>query len=80
MIKRYKRECPKVAVISTGDELIAPGEQMEMGKVYDSNSTVIAHAVEELGCEAVRFGIVPDDEAQLEEVLRQALELDFVLL
>lgn len=71
---------PKVAVISTGDELIAPGEQMEMGKVYDSNSTVIAHAVEELGCEAVRFGIVPDDEAQLETVLRKALALDFVLL
>ncbi len=71
---------PKVAVISTGDELIAPGEQIEMGKVYDSNSTVIAHAVEELGCEAVRFGIVPDDEAQLETVLRNALALDFVLL
>jgi len=71
---------PKVAVISTGDELIAPGEQMEMGKVYDSNSTVIAHAVEELGCEPIRFGIVPDDETQLEAVLRQALELDFVLL
>ena len=71
---------PKVAVISTGDELIAPGEQMEMGKVYDSNSTVIAHAVEELGCEAVRFGIVPDDEAQMETVLRKALALDFVLL
>jgi len=71
---------PKVAVISTGDELIAPGEQMEMGKVYDSNSTVIAHAVEELGCEAVRFGIVPDDEAQLETVLRNALAFDFVLL
>ena len=71
---------PKVAVISTGDELIAPGEQMEMGKVYDSNSTVIAHAVEELGCEAVRFGIVPDDEAQLETVLQNALALDFVLL
>ena len=71
---------PKVAVISTGDELITPGEQMEIGKVFDSNSTVIAHAVEELGCEAVRFGIVPDDEEQLETVLRQALALDFVLL
>ena len=71
---------PKVAVISTGDELITPGEQMEIGKVFDSNSTVIAHAVEELGCKAVRFGIVPDDEEQLETVLRQALALDFVLL
>ena len=44
--------------ISSGNELISPGEQMEIGKVYDSNSTLIAHAVEELGCEAVRFGIV----------------------
>jgi putative molybdopterin biosynthesis protein len=77
-VKVWKR--PKVAVISTGNELIAPGEQMEMGKVYDSNSTVIAHAVEELGCEAIRFGIVPDEEAQLESVLRIALALDFVLL
>jgi len=77
-VKVWKR--PKVAVISTGNELIAPGEQMEMGKIYDSNSTVIAHAVEELGCEAIRFGIVPDEEAQLESVLRIALALDFVLL
>ena len=71
---------PKVAVISTGDELIAPGEEMELGKVYDSNSTVLAHAVEELGCEPTRFSIVPDNENQLETVLRQALKFDFVLL
>ena len=77
-VKVWKQ--PKVAVISSGDELIAPGEQMEIGKVYDSNSTLIAHAVEELGCEAVRFGIVADDKTQLEAVLRQALELDFVLI
>ena len=46
---------PKVGIISTGDELIAPGEKMELGKVYDSNSMVIAHAVEELGCESQIF-------------------------
>ncbi|MBC8259853.1 MAG: molybdopterin biosynthesis protein [SAR324 cluster bacterium] len=71
---------PKVGIISTGDELIAPGEEMELGKVYDSNSTVIADAVEELGCEPIRFGIVPDNEVQLEKIVRKALELDFVLL
>ena len=77
-VKVWKK--PKVAVISSGNELISPGEQMEIGKVYDSNSTLIAHAVEELGCEAVRFGIVADNDTQIEKVLRQALELDFVLL
>ena len=71
---------PKVGIISTGDELIAPGGQMELGKVFDSNSTVIGHAVDELGCESVYFGIVPDQESRLEGILRQALELDFVLI
>ena len=71
---------PKVGIISTGDELVAPGGQMELGKVFDSNATVLGHAVEELGCEPVHFGIVPDEESRLERVLREALELDFVLI
>ena len=53
---------------------------MELGKVFDSNATVLGHAVEELGCEPVHFGIVPDEESRLETVLREALELDFVLI
>jgi putative molybdopterin biosynthesis protein len=71
---------PKVGIISTGDELVAPGGQMELGKVFDSNATVLGHAVEEMGCEPVHFGIVPDEESRLETVLREALELDFVLI
>ena len=71
---------PKVGIISTGDELIAPGEKMELGKVYDSNSMVIAHAVEELGCESQIFGIIPDNEAQLEGTIRKALYTDFIIL
>jgi len=71
---------PKVGIISTGDELVTPGGQMELGKVFDSNATVLGHAVEELGCEPVHFGIVPDEESRLETVLREALELDFVLI
>ena len=71
---------PKVAIISTGDELIKPGESITLGKVYDSNATIIAHAVEELCCETIRFGIIPDDESQLEETLRKALKLDFVIV
>ena len=71
---------PKVGIISTGDELIAPGEKMELGKVYDSNAMVITHAVEELGCEHLCFGIVPDNEQQLEKAVRKALGADFIIL
>ena len=71
---------PKVGIISTGNELVAPGKPMKLGKVFDSNATVLAHAVEELGCEPVSFGIVPDKEWRLKAVLQKALKLDFVLL
>jgi putative molybdopterin biosynthesis protein len=72
---------PRVAIVSTGNELIAPGQPMRPGLVYDSNATVLADAVRELGAEPVPLGIVPDDRAALLAVLRRALkEADVVLL
>ncbi len=71
---------PRVAVVSTGDELVAPGGPMRTGQVYDSNATVLADAVRELGGEAVFFGIVHDDRPALDRVLREALACDVVLL
>ena len=71
---------PRVAILSTGDEIIAPGAPMSVGKIYDSNATIVADAVREIGCEPVRLGIVPDDAARLEQALRRALDCDFVLL
>ncbi|HUJ75720.1 MAG TPA: molybdopterin-binding protein, partial [bacterium] len=71
---------PRVAILSTGDEIIPPGAPMSVGKIYDSNATIIADAVRELGCEPVRLGIVPDHAGQLEAALRKALACDFVLL
>jgi putative molybdopterin biosynthesis protein len=71
---------PRVAILSTGDELIAPGTPMQPGLVHDSNGTVLADAVRELGCEPVPFGIVPDNQPQLVETLRRALVLDAILL
>ncbi len=50
---------PKVAVLSTGDELIAPGHALAPAKVYDSNGAIIAAAVAEAGGEPVAFGAVP---------------------
>jgi putative molybdopterin biosynthesis protein len=72
---------PRVAVLSTGDEIVAPGVALRPGAVYDSNAAAIAAAVEELGGEPVPLGIVPDDEAALELALRQAVEqTDLVIL
>jgi putative molybdopterin biosynthesis protein len=72
---------PVVAILSTGDEILAPGEPMAPARVYDSNSRVLADAVRELGGEPMRLGIAPDDEEVLRRKLRDALACaDVVLL
>src|SRR5688572_14096281 len=72
---------PIVAIISTGDEIIAPGDPMQSAKVYDSNAQVLADAVRELGGEPRRLGIIPDDVVALRGRLREALAFaDIVLL
>lgn len=72
---------PKVAVLSTGDELVKPGEPLKPAGVYDSNGAIIAAAVREAGGEPLSFGAFPDDEPALEAVVRQALaEADMVVL
>lgn len=72
---------PRVAILSTGDEIIAPGSPMQPGLVYDSNARVLADAVRELGGEPITLGIVPDDFQQLQQRLTAALAAsDLVLL
>lgn len=68
----YRR--PKVAVISTGDEIIPPGTPMKPGLVYDSNARIIAETVRELNAEPLELGIAIDDEDELRRLLRIALE------
>ncbi|MFM1891130.1 MAG: hypothetical protein RLZ44_207 [Pseudomonadota bacterium] len=74
----YRR--PRVAVVSTGDELVQPGEAQKTGGVYDSNGAIVAAAVEELGCEAVRLGAVTDDWEAQRDILTQGLAHDAVIL
>jgi putative molybdopterin biosynthesis protein len=72
---------PTVAILSTGDEIIPPGEPMQPSRVYDSNAQVLADAVRELGGEPLRLGIVPDEETALRSALRNAIDgADVVLL
>ena len=72
---------PIVAILSTGDEIINPGEPMTAARVYDSNAQVLADAVRELGGEPLRLGIVADEAQALRTALHNALDrADIVLL
>jgi putative molybdopterin biosynthesis protein len=72
---------PVVAILSTGDEIIAPGEPMQPAKVYDSNAQILADAVRELGGEPLRLGITGDNLTELRERLHKAIgSADIVLL
>jgi len=72
---------PVVAILSTGDEIIPPGQPMQPARIYDSNAQVLADAVRELGCEPRRLGIVADDIDALRTKVRDAIATaDAVLL
>ncbi|NQY58025.1 MAG: molybdopterin molybdotransferase MoeA [Ilumatobacteraceae bacterium] len=62
----------KVAVMSTGDELVDDGAPLAPGQIRESNKTMLAALVAEVGCDVVDLGVVPDDEATFERVIREA--------
>ncbi|MBU6458298.1 MAG: molybdopterin biosynthesis protein [Bradyrhizobium sp.] len=64
---------PRVAVLSTGDELVQPGQPLRPAEIYDTNGTIVTAAITENGGEARFLGAIPDDEPQLESAMREAL-------
>jgi molybdopterin molybdotransferase len=55
------RPRPRVTVISTGDELIEPGQPLVPGQIWESNSVMLAAAARQAGCAATRYPVVRDD-------------------
>ena len=75
------RRSVRVAVISTGDELVQPGQPLRPAAIYDSNGAIVTAAINENGGNAVFWGAIPDDEEQLEAAMHRALaETDMVVL
>ncbi len=64
----------KVAVISTGNELVRPGEELPLGKVYDVNTFSLSARLREEGFEPVVIGVVPDDYDSIKKAILEGLE------
>jgi molybdopterin molybdotransferase len=67
------RRRPRVLVLSTGSELVAPGQELRHGQIYESNSALLVAAVEEAGGQARRLHFVPDDVGEFLDTLRREL-------
>src|SRR5438067_1028843 len=72
---------PRVAVISTGDELVQPGQPLRPAAIYDTNGAIVTAAITENGGKAIFLGALPDDEPKLESAMRRALtDADMLVL
>jgi molybdenum cofactor synthesis domain-containing protein len=71
-VKAYPRA--RVALLSTGDELVTDGSPLKIGQIRESNLTMLDAMIAASGCEVLNLGIIKDDEALLERVLVDVIE------
>ena len=71
---------PRLALFSSGDELLPPEAPLEPGKIRDSNSFTLAALIEEAGAEVVRLGVAKDSYNSVEALLEKAVELNVDLI
>lgn len=69
----YRR--PKVVIFSTGNELVSPEEKLEPGQLVDSNRYALVAALEELGVEIIKLGIVRDNKEDLQKNIDLAFSI-----
>ena len=74
------RRRPKVCVLSTGDELVEPGEPLGPGQIRDSNRFSLTAALEAEGCEVTFAGKAPDERAPLEQFLHERLASNDIVI
>ncbi len=70
-VKVYRR--PRVAIISTGNELVPPNQPLQPGQIVDSNQYAIAAFVQQAGGTPICMGILPDDRAKLTAAMAEAI-------
>jgi molybdenum cofactor synthesis domain-containing protein len=63
----------EIGIISTGDELVRPGEKLDAEQVYDANSYTLYAGIKELGASPLLYGIVKDNEAVMKKLLETAV-------
>ena len=69
----------RVAVISTGDELVEPGQTLGPGQIYNSNRVLLCSWLQRLGCEVIDAGILPDNLATTRARLGELQDVDLIL-
>lgn len=69
----------RVAVLSTGDELVEPGLPLGPGQIYNSNRRLLVSWLQRLGCDVVDAGILPDDLARTRTCLARLGDVDLIL-
>lgn len=70
---------PRVAVLSTGDELVDPGQPLGPGQIYNSNRRLLVSWLQRLGCDVIDAGILPDDLARTRARLAELGQADLIL-
>lgn len=71
---------PKVALLSSGDELLKPGEKLLPGKIYDSNSITIKNMLESFGAEVIDLGVAKDNYLDVKSKLDSVINSDVDLI